>query len=171
MRKYLVSASVNLNFCEAIMLHKRILLPTDGSPLSMAAAQAGIAFAKAIGAETMGIYVSPEFRYLAYGNMFPIYYITEDEYKAMETRAGEAYLKEIRDAATGAGVNFSDRHVFSNFPAQEIVNTAEKEGCDLIFMGSHGRGGLGQLLLGSVTSKVLSTCQIPVLVYREKQSQ
>ena len=41
-----------------------------------------------------------------------------------------------------------------------------QEGCDLIFMGSHGRSGWGQLLLGSVTNKVLSHTTKPVLVHR-----
>jgi nucleotide-binding universal stress UspA family protein len=52
----------------------------------------------------------------------------------------------------------------------EIVRVAQETHCDLIFMGSHGRSGLGQLLLGSVTTRVLATCQIPVLVYRAKHS-
>ena len=46
------------------------------------------------------------------------------------------------------------------------VDTAREEGCDLIFIGSHGRSGWGQLLLGSVTNKVLSHSKIPVLVHR-----
>jgi len=46
------------------------------------------------------------------------------------------------------------------------VDTAKAQKCDLIVMGSHGRGGIGQLLLGSVTHKVLTHCHIPVLVHR-----
>jgi nucleotide-binding universal stress UspA family protein len=51
-------------------------------------------------------------------------------------------------------------------PAEAILATAESQGCDLIFMGSHGRSGWGQLLLGSVTNKVLSHTTKPVLVHR-----
>jgi nucleotide-binding universal stress UspA family protein len=153
------------------MLYKRILLPIDGSPLAKAAAMAGIELAKSLDAETVGVYAAPGFRYLIYGDMFPMNYITEDEYKKMENNSGEAYLKEIQDAATNAGVKFSGQVVFADSPAHQIIETAEKENCDLIFIGSHGRGGLGQLLLGSVTSKVLSLCQIPVLVYRTKPSK
>jgi nucleotide-binding universal stress UspA family protein len=50
--------------------------------------------------------------------------------------------------------------------ALKIVGIAEQEGCDLIFMGSHGRSGWGQILLGSVTNKVLSHTTRPVLVHR-----
>lgn len=48
----------------------------------------------------------------------------------------------------------------------KIVEVAQSHGCDLIFIGSHGRSGFGQLLLGSVTNKVLSHTRIPVLVHR-----
>ena len=55
---------------------------------------------------------------------------------------------------------------FSESAALKIVDVAENNACDLIFMGSHGRSGWGQLLLGSVTNKVLSHSRIPVLVHR-----
>lgn len=50
--------------------------------------------------------------------------------------------------------------------AEVIARTAEAEGFDLILMGSHGHGGLGSLVLGSVTNKVLASCRTPVLVIR-----
>ena len=55
---------------------------------------------------------------------------------------------------------------FADSAALKIVEVAEQHDCDLIFMGSHGRSGLGQLLLGSVTNKVLSHTLKPVLVHR-----
>ena len=51
-------------------------------------------------------------------------------------------------------------------PYVAILDTARREGCDLIVMGSHGRRGLTELLLGSETVKVLTHSEIPVLVYR-----
>lgn len=155
------------------MLYKRILIPTDGSAVSSAAARAGVGFAKECNAETIGIHVAPEYMFPLYAQTVPPEippdYPTEQEYKASARKAGEDYLKEIRDAAVAAGLTFTGVVVFSDSPAKEIVDAAEKYGCDLIFMGSHGRGGLGQLLLGSVASKVLSACRIPVLVYRLRQ--
>ena len=47
-----------------------------------------------------------------------------------------------------------------------ILNAAAANGCDLIFMASHGRRGIGALLVGSETNKVLAHTKIPVLVYR-----
>jgi nucleotide-binding universal stress UspA family protein len=56
--------------------------------------------------------------------------------------------------------------VTSSTPYKAIIETAGREGCDLIFMASHGRSGLSGLLIGSETNKVLSHSKIPVLVYR-----
>jgi nucleotide-binding universal stress UspA family protein len=49
---------------------------------------------------------------------------------------------------------------------EAILQTAAAEGCDLIFMASHGRRGLSALVLGSETHKVLTHSTIPVLVFR-----
>jgi nucleotide-binding universal stress UspA family protein len=51
------------------------------------------------------------------------------------------------------------------------VQAAADAGCDLIFIGSHGRSGLSRLLLGSVTAKVLSLASTAVLVYRVKEEK
>jgi len=48
------------------------------------------------------------------------------------------------------------------------VTNRYAHGCDMIFIGSHGRSGLSRVLLGSVTSKVLALTHTPVLVYRVK---
>jgi nucleotide-binding universal stress UspA family protein len=49
---------------------------------------------------------------------------------------------------------------------EAIIAAASDRDCDLIVMGSHGRGGLSAIVLGSVTNKVLTHTKIPVLVYR-----
>jgi nucleotide-binding universal stress UspA family protein len=54
----------------------------------------------------------------------------------------------------------------SNLSQAAIQKVAEKRGCDLIMMASHGRRGLKGLLLGSETQKVLTHSLIPVLVHR-----
>jgi nucleotide-binding universal stress UspA family protein len=51
-------------------------------------------------------------------------------------------------------------------PAAAIVETAVREGCDLIIMGSHGRRGLDRLLLGSQAQRVVTNATCPVLVCR-----
>ncbi|QLD91292.1 universal stress protein [Natronomonas salina] len=51
-------------------------------------------------------------------------------------------------------------------PSREIVDYATEEGCDLIVMGTHGRGGLNRLLLGSVAERVVRSSEVPVLTVR-----
>jgi nucleotide-binding universal stress UspA family protein len=147
-------------------MYKKILVPTDGSSIATAAARVGVQLAKECGAEVIGIYVAPNYAYPIYAESIPADYQTEQQYKASMLKAAEAYLGEIRKACSATGVKYSESIAFSDKTAQQIVDTAKAKGCDLIFIGSHGRSGWGQLLLGSVTSKVLSTCDIPVLVYR-----
>jgi nucleotide-binding universal stress UspA family protein len=51
-------------------------------------------------------------------------------------------------------------------PAQEIVRCAKEREADLIIMGTHGRGGVNRMLLGSVAEKVIRTAPCPVLIIR-----
>ena len=75
-------------------------------------------------------------------------------------------VRELRRQASALGVECSRQHVKDQFPAEGIVETAEKLGCDLIVMASHGRRGLMRFLLGSQATKVLTHSTIPVLVCR-----
>jgi nucleotide-binding universal stress UspA family protein len=147
-------------------MYNKFLVPTDGSSISTAAARVGVQFAKECGADVTGIYVVPNYVYPIYAESVLPDYRTEHEYKAAMLKAAEIYLGEIKKACSATGVKYSESIGFSDYTAQQIVDIAKEKGCDLIFIGSHGRSGWGQLLLGSVTSKVLSMCDIPVLVYR-----
>jgi nucleotide-binding universal stress UspA family protein len=51
-------------------------------------------------------------------------------------------------------------------PAREIVEHAKRCGADLVCMGTHGRGGLNRLLLGSVAERVVRASEVPVLTVR-----
>jgi nucleotide-binding universal stress UspA family protein len=75
-------------------------------------------------------------------------------------------LQKARDAATAAGVSAETQHVRRQHPAEGIMEVAEAVGADLVVMGSHGRRGLGRLLLGSQVSEVLAHSTLPVLVVR-----
>jgi nucleotide-binding universal stress UspA family protein len=147
-------------------MFSKILIPTDGSVIANAAARKGVEFAKQVGAEVIALFVAPNYQYPVYVEIVPPSYPNEEEYKASIKRTGDTFIKAIADMATANNVKFSSLSIFSDATAQSIVHAAQEHGCDMIFMGSHGRSGLGQLLLGSVTAKVLSACHIPVLVYR-----
>jgi nucleotide-binding universal stress UspA family protein len=59
----------------------------------------------------------------------------------------------------------------SDDPAEEIVNYAATNGIDLIVLGTHGRGGMAHLLLGSVAEKVVRTAPCPVLTVRHPERE
>ena len=151
-------------------MFKKILIPTDGSDLATHVALEGVEFAKQIGAEVIGVFVAPEFRHPIYVEVLPPDYPSDEEFHNTMREVGKKYLTAIQDAAHASGLKFSGFVEFSDLTAQKIARTADEQQCDLIFIGSHGRSGLGQLLLGSVTAKLLSTCSIPVLVHRHRES-
>jgi nucleotide-binding universal stress UspA family protein len=145
-------------------MYKKILIPTDGSPLSAAAIAQGVALAKSTGATVMGMTVSVPFHTFALDPMMVS--DTRETYKKdCEDRAAK-FLGTIQAAASAAGVPCEVAHVAAEHPYEEIIDTAKTGGCDLIVMASHGRRGASALVLGSETVKVLTHSKIPVLVCR-----
>lgn len=78
---------------------------------------------------------------------------------------GEAALKPAADLLAAAGIATTP-HIHVGNAAEIIVRLAGELGCELICLGSHGRGGIGNALLGSVASRVLHLSAIPVLIAR-----
>lgn len=103
--------------------------------------------------------------------MAAAYAITDEDYEKAAAEQAEKYLKQIVDRAHTAGVKVESRAVSNFNVADGVVQAAADTGCDLIFIGSHGRSGLSRLLLGSVTAKVLSLATTAVLVYRVKEEK
>lgn len=145
-------------------MFKHILLPTDGSPLSEAAIQKGMRFAKSIGAQVTGLYVIPPYRLLAGGqeNLAD----TKAQYDKDAKARAQTFLATILDQGKELGVSCDAISDTSSHPYEAIVRAAETRGCDLIMMASHGRRGVQALLIGSETNKVLTHTKIPVLVFR-----
>jgi nucleotide-binding universal stress UspA family protein len=141
-----------------------ILLPTDGSDLSNNAVQKGIQFAKSVEAKVTGLCVIPERSYSIYEAEASGKFreAAAAEWKAKAEGNLSALSKAARDAEVSCDVVLET----SDQPYEAIIATADKKGCDLIMMASHGRRGIGALLIGSETQKVLTHSKIPVLVYR-----
>ena len=145
-------------------MFKHFLLPTDGSALSDAAIRKGLQLAKSINAKVTGIYVMPEFHVLAYGP--EMLGDTQESYTKDCIAHSDQYRAMIVSAAKESGVVCDTVSATSDHPYEAIIKAAEKIGCDLIVMASHGRRGIQGLLLGSETQKVLTHSKIPVLVFR-----
>ena len=143
-------------------MYSHILLPTDGSEVSIRAVDAGIELAKALNARVYALHVILPFQSLTY--ITQIIPDSESSYTEESVRWAERYLSEVRDKARQAGVPCDSDYVFDKHPCDAILRVAQEKGCDLIVMGSHGWRGFTKLLLGSETQKLLVHSQFPVLV-------
>ena len=147
-------------------MYRNILVPTDGSALSLRTLRDAVKLAGKLGAKITGFYVAPTYRVEVYADYIPPDMITPLQHAAQAKKTAQRHLDTIRKAAAASKVASSGYYVMSDIPADAIVKAARKYKCDLIYMGSHGRTGLTKLFLGSQTSKVLAHSRIPVLVHR-----
>lgn len=141
-----------------------ILVPTDGSPVSLAAALKAVHFAHRLDARLLLFHAVPVYQYPVYLGGIPFEYPSEEDYATQCREIAQRYLALVAKAARDHGVMADTRIEFNSNPAQAIVEVAKRENCTLIFMGSHGRGGLSRLFLGSVALKVLTLALVPVMV-------
>jgi len=148
-------------------MFKHILLPIDGSALAMKGARAGVRLAKALEARVSAAYVIPPYTPPMYGEgAMYIPSVEPQEYRRItEKQAGKA-LAAVEAEARAAGVRCKSLFLTDSQPFKGILRAARSQKCDAIAMASHGRGGLGGLILGSETSRVLAHSKIPVIVIR-----
>ena len=77
----------------------------------------------------------------------------------------EATFKSIRAFFSKQGVEAEFEHRVGN-AGEQIATLARKGNFDLVMMGSHGHGALARLVVGSVTGRVLASCEVPLLIVR-----
>ena len=142
-------------------MFKRILVPTDGSDITQKAIDTAIALARSLGAELHTLCVKEPFPYGAISEMQPT---PPQEFFDAQERSAARHVRAVIDACEAAGVPCHGETIEGMQPWEAIIDYAEKNGCDLIVMGSHGRSGLASLFLGSETDDVLKHTKLPVLV-------
>ncbi len=147
-------------------MYRKLLVATDGSPLSRKAVKSAIDLAGALGAELVALYVVPR---------YPVSYfeggisISPQEVARIEkqwTDKGQDVVDAVAAGAQAAGIKAKAVVVRSDLVAESILAAAKKHRCDLIVMASHGRKGIKRILLGSETQHVLTHSSVPVLVLR-----
>jgi nucleotide-binding universal stress UspA family protein len=149
-------------------VYKHILVPTDGSKLSLKAAKEAAVLARALKAKITAVYVTEPWmpQMLGEGAMMrgPL---DADlaAYNAAVEKTAQAALAKVK-AAAAAGKVKCDTVTTSDSAWEGILKVAKRKGCDLIVMGSRGHGVIKGALLGSVTARVLSNSKTPVLVCR-----
>jgi nucleotide-binding universal stress UspA family protein len=146
---------------------RHILIPTDGSRLARKGIRAGVRLAKALGARVRGVYVMLPATPRGYDETAIFYAgISARGWRHAFDKAARKALQAIEAEARAAGVACSTEIVHYARPWKGILADAHRRRCDAIVIASHGRGGLGGLLLGSETQQVLARSRIPVLVVR-----
>lgn len=137
-------------------MYDRILVPTDGSAEGEHALEYAIELARTHDATIRAVYV---INAASYGGL------------AMETawdgitdalrEEGEVAVERVKELAP-SDVDV-ETNVLEGSPSRVIVDEAAPENCDLVVMGTHGRGGIDRLLLGSVAERVVRRSPVPVL--------
>jgi len=145
---------------------KTILVPTDFSECSEAAVKYGFALANAFGATAHLLNVVQDpytLPWAADAFAAPVGDMLTD----WEAQAKRRLVESVPDASASPTVLTT--RVGS--PATEIVRYATQHRIDLIVLGTHGRGPLGHILLGSVAERVVRTAPCPVLTVRHPQAE
>ena len=149
-------------------MYSHILIATDGSERAQMGVDHGISLAKALSAKVTFVMVTEPFPVAAGATASGWVAGPNDisRYEQGQKEFAGGILEKARAAAEKAGVTANVVHVADRWPSDAIVEIAAKEGSTLIVMASHGRRGLGRLLLGSQTVEVLTHSKVPVLVVR-----
>ncbi len=141
-------------------MFSKILVPVDGSDNSHRALEAALLLSEKLGAKVTAIHVMED---------IPVLHIQSekllrellDAYK----KESQLILSKCSDIATKKGLSISTK-LLQGSPGSTIIDFCEKEKCDIIVMGSRGMGKFKELILGSVSSKVVHHSRCPVLVIR-----
>jgi nucleotide-binding universal stress UspA family protein len=138
---------------------KRILVPIDLSGCSLDALEYAARFAKPLGAHITILHVMEP---VAYGLDFSLSH-------AKELRQQREYLEKrltvLSACLTAQGLQ-SDHALKPGLPADSIVSYVTQQGYDLMIMGTHGRRGISQVLVGSIAGAMLRHAPCPVLTVR-----
>jgi nucleotide-binding universal stress UspA family protein len=143
-----------------MILLKQILVATDFSEASDVAMDYGRALARTFGASLHLLHIME--------NLF-LRPVPVDPYLLKATtakRLGERLTDDDRAALRASAMLET-----SDNPAEEIVKCAKAHNIDLIVLGTHGRGAMAQLLVGSVAEKVARTAPCPVLTVRHPEHE
>lgn len=144
-------------------MFKRILVPVDGSPTSMAAVGKAIGMAQSFGAAVTLVCVIDPYPFSGVGTDFAY---GQAEYLSLAMAQAHRSIHDAEVTFKAAGLVTETCIVENRAPHEGILETAEQQGVDLIIMGSHGLRGIQRFLLGSVAQKVLSGSDVPVMVVR-----
>lgn len=144
---------------------RRALIPLDGSAAAEAVLPALAALACPLGLDVVLLRVVPAVPAVAMENPAGVLEILD-----RAKQDAERYLLRVADAPTLDGLRVLTAVRTGDVPEQ-IAEAASESQTDLIAMTTHGRGGLGGLLFGSVAEAVLRAVSIPVFMLRVSETE
>lgn len=139
----------------------KILLPVDGSPLSLKAVRCALELLRqGLSASLVLANVQEP------ATLYEMVVAPDGEVlKRVSTAAGVDLLREAEALVMQAGAVY-EREVATGDPAHTIIDIGERFGCDMIIMGARGLGAVRSALLGSVSAEVLHAAQVPVVIVK-----
>lgn len=149
-------------------MYKRIIVPVDASPTSNRALATAIQLATTFGARLRLVHVVEEMAYLSGYDQYGGY---SGELIKVMRETGARILEEGVATARAAGLE-ADSMLFDKFGerlAEKVADSAKLWGADLIVLGTHGRRGVGRLVMGSGAEQIIRIAPVPVLVVRSTE--
>ncbi len=139
----------------------KILLPVDGSAVSLEAVRFAIRMARG-GLETSVVLANVQEAATLYELL-----VAHDPQvlEQVSAAAGSHTLEAAQQLLKEAGISF-ESEVASGDPAHTIVDMVERHACDLVVMGASGTSTLRSALLGSVSNEVLHAAGVPVMIVK-----
>ena len=146
-------------------MFKHILFATDGSSASEHASQMAINMARAHGSNLTVVYVIDPYPYMGGAEMSLVGFEAFMESGRQHAARAFTHINHLASIG-GEPVAVKTRLVENSSVVKAILETAVEEHAKLIMMGSHGRGGIEKLFLGSVAGKVAAQSNKPVMIIR-----
>jgi nucleotide-binding universal stress UspA family protein len=150
-------------------MYQRILVPVDGSETATKAMIAALQMARDSGGQVHLVHVVEGMTPLA-ADPYGAY---SGEVIEIMRQSGSKILEDALEVAKAAGVT-ADTELFDNFGerlAEVVADAATRFKADLIVVGTHGRRGLGRMMLGSGAEQIIRLAPVPVLVIRHNEKK
>lgn len=151
-------------------MYSRLLVPLDGSPTALLALEHAAALARMSGGAVVLLHVIEPMRHSS-GFERPKVYI--EDVRPRFLAAGQALLDEAAERLRADGIEVETVLLESSVErvCEQIAKQAEASRCDLVILGTHGRRGVGRLLLGSDAEAVARIAPVPVMLVRQMRGE
>ena len=140
----------------------KLLVPVDGSENALRAVRHAVALAKQIGSASIHL-VNVHEEPLLYGEI--AVYVPREKMEALQRQHSQAILARAEDIVGESGIAHT-KEILVGHIAQTIAQHAKQLGCDAIVMGTRGMTSIGNLVMGSVATKVVHLTDLPVTLVK-----